>query len=501
MTELVGLGSSTPADGGKPSGLVRLPKISLPDDAAFGRYAYWIGDEGIKARVNLSDARSVSPSAADRLIALRSPVVAALGGLPGLDKLTTPSQLDRIEKHQQLTLLPGFNADSLPSPERNFFHDISFVSAGVIADSFHGGLRRDLSRAFELPDDAFANTEFGEGRNTTGGTTPDGSAATHTENGFGGRTRAKGSDDPLMMAIVTGPTNSGNGGSNSSAVAAPIFSRALPSGGQLRGPSWWVLRDYHRLYQQLGWSGGATGARGTGIPELRARTFWPNAAVARPSGPPEDSGVSNNSIRNRAYGYPDIYDGNQPSTIDPNASDFLDGNRGRLVTRPLHVAATPYVQRVSLAFSFSKSFERVRAPKLNITPIVVIHNPYNVRMRWQPTSAGSANTDAYPAAISLSDIEDWKLVLRQGDSSYTKPLTTLLRAKGRSADKDDTFRIYLRGDISNPNIVLEPGELRVFSCQPVATSMPSISEWSQSSAATNQFTSGRALEIEEIVYS
>ena len=36
--------------------------------------------------------------------------------------------------------------DALASPEKSYFHDLSFVSAGVIADSFHGGLRRDLSR-------------------------------------------------------------------------------------------------------------------------------------------------------------------------------------------------------------------------------------------------------------------------------------------------------------------------------------------------------------------
>ena len=32
-----------------------------------------------------------------------------------------------------------------------------------MADSLHGGLKRDLSRAFELSDAAFASTEFGDG--------------------------------------------------------------------------------------------------------------------------------------------------------------------------------------------------------------------------------------------------------------------------------------------------------------------------------------------------
>ena len=527
MVELVGQGSALPAAGSKPSGLVSLPKITLPDEDTLGRYAYWIGDEGVKARINLADGRSATANAADRILALRSPVVAGLTSLKALDTLTRPEQLGHIDTTRQLPLLSGFNSDAasdpdaLASPEKSYFHDLSFVSAGVIADSFHGGLRRDLSRAFELSDDAFANTEFGEGRNATGGSTPDGAAGTHTENGFGGRTRAKGTDDPLMMAIVTGTTgNSGGSNGNGAAVAAPVFSRTPPAlpgqpppTGQVRGPAWWALRDYHRLYQQLGWSSGTVSGRGTTLPELRARTFWPNAAVSRPSGNPEDSGNHDNGIRNRAYSYSDVYNGDLESPINPNASDFLKGDKGRLVTRPLHVAATPYIHRTSLAFSFTKSSVTVRAPKpargwitqyflyLNVTPIVVVHNPYNVRMRWQPTNAGSPTTDAYPAVVCLSGMEEWSLVLRQPGAVYSKPLTHLLRVSGRSAEKDDTFRIYLRGDINNPDIVLEPGEFRVFSCQPVAANMSNISDWSQSTAATNQNTVGRALQIDEIVDS
>ncbi len=523
MVDLVGIGSALPASSNRPSGIVSLPKVTLPDDDVLGRYAYWIGDEGVKARINLADGRSAAASAADRIIALRSPVVAGLTGLKGLDTLTRPEQLGHIDTSRQLTLLSGFNAgaasdpDPITNPEKAYFHDLSFVSAGVIADSFHGGLRRDLSRAFELSDDAFANTEFGEGRNTTGGNTPDGSAATHTENGFGGRTRAKGTDDPLMMAIVTGPNgNSSSGGGNSAAaVAAPVFSRTTPA-GQVRGPSWWALRDYHRLYQQLGWSAGATGARGTSIPELRARTFWPNAAVARPSGNPEDSGLPNNGIRNRAYSYSDIYDANIPSTLNPNASDFLNGDKGRLVTRPLHVAATPYVQRVSLAFSFSKSSEDTlvmpprpyRGPPvvwskyyiyLNITPVVVVHNPFNVRMRWQPTSSSTGTSTAYPSVVSLSDLEGWSFRMRQGGLLHSVPLTTLLRTNGHIAETDDVLRLYLGGDSANTAITLEPGEMRVFSCQPIDGNLAGITPWTQTTATVNQFTPGRAMEISEIV--
>jgi len=523
MVNLVGAGSAAATEGSRPSGLVALPKVALPDDRIKGNYAYWIGDEGIKARINLIDGRSTTASAADRLLALRSPVVADLGALKGLDTLTRPEQLGYIDSARQLGLLSGFNSgaatdpDPIASPEKNYFHDLSFVSAGVIADSFNGGLKRDLSLAFELSDDAFADTEFGEGKNLAGTTTPDGSAGTHTENGFGGRTKSKGVDDPLMMAIVTGSNSNGASGSanNLAAVAAPVFSRTVTA-GQLRGPAWWALRDYHRLYQQLGWSSGATGTRGTSIPELRARTFWPNVAISRPSGNPEDYGLHDNGIRNRAYSYSDIYDGDLPSTLNPNASDFLGGNKGRLVTRPLHVAATPYVQRVSLAFSFSKSSEKVliqppfpyRGPPvvwtknyiyLNVTPVVVIHNPYNVRMQWQPTSTSANGSTAYPAVVSLSNMDGWAFRMRSNTAEYSIALTKLLRTNGRIADSDDVLRLYLGGDATNTSITLEPGELRAFSCQPIANSLSGITPWVQTTATVNRFTAGRAMEISEVV--
>ena len=524
LVPLVGTGSAQSAAGTKPNGLVSLPKIMLPDDDALGQYAYWVGDEGVKARVNLADGRSAAANAADRILALRSPVSAGLTGLKGLDSLTRPEQLGHIDTTRQLPLLTDFNSgaasdpDAPASPEKAYFHDLSLVSAGVIADSFHGGLRRDLSRAFELSDDAFANTEFGEGRNATGGTTPDGAAATNTEDGFGGRTRAKGTDDPLMMAIVTGPNgNSSSGGGNSAAaVAAPVFSRTTAA-GQVRGPAWWALRDYHRLYQQLGWSSGSVTGRGTTVPELRARTFWPNAAVSRPSGNPEDSGLDNNGIRNRAYSYSDVYNGDLPSALNPNASDFLNGDKGRLVTRPLHVAATPYIQRVSLAFSFTKSSQDTvitpprpyRGPPvvwsqyfiyLNITPVVVVHNPYNVRMRWQPTSASSGSSTAYPAVVSLSDMEGWGFRMRQdGMEPHSVPLTTLLRTNGHITEADDVLRLYLGGDTANTGVIMEPGEMRVFSCQPLNGNLAGITSWTPTTGTVNRFTSGRAMEISEIV--
>jgi hypothetical protein len=478
---LVGTGSALAAADGKASGLVSLPKVTLPDDDVAGTYAYWIGDEGLKARINLADDRSKTFGDVDQLAALRSALAPRYDALPGLGKLDEPAQLRTVDSVRQLALLSGFEVGDDTHNVRRLFHDVTVVSAGVLADSAQGGLKRDLSRAFELTDAEFAATEFGAGAT--------GAAATHTGTG---------------VAALTMPVLKDAG--NSNLRAAPIFNRSITGEGNLRGPTWWALRDYHRLYRQLGWSAGSGGATATTIPTLNARTLWPNVGAAHPSGPPADSGLPNNSLRNRIYGYSDLYDGDLPTPIDPNVSDLLNGDAGRLITRPLNVAATPYVQRVSLAFSVNKMqwvgdwfWTRINGIRvlareepvdirLNITPIVVVHNPYNVRMAWKPgTGATSANKLPFAAAISLSDMNDWKLRFKQYREGtvddpfvYETSLFDFLKRQSPEVQDDDTLRIYLSKD-GNPDMVLEPGEFRVFSCE------PTIANWSKSIVLGNAY--------------
>ncbi|MFM2210940.1 MAG: hypothetical protein RL639_134, partial [Verrucomicrobiota bacterium] len=236
LVPLVGNGSALAAADGKASGLVSLPKVTLPDEDVAGAYAYWIGDEGLKARVNLTDTRSKAFGDVDQLAALRGAFAPRYDALPGLGTLTVPAQLRAVDNVRQLSLLSGFNAGDDKNNVKRLFHDVTVVSAGVLADSAQGGLKRDLSRAFELTDAEFASTEFGAGAT--------GAAATHVGTG---------------VAAVTMPVLKNNGSSNN-LLAAPIFNRAVTGGGNLRGPTWWALRDYHRLYRQLGWSAGTGGA-------------------------------------------------------------------------------------------------------------------------------------------------------------------------------------------------------------------------------------------------
>lgn len=519
LVPLVGTASAAAAEGTKPSGLVSLPKIALPHDvdAAYpndeiaGSYAYWIGDEGIKARINLREVRSEDPNNAAQLISVRSPVTQGI-----LKNLANPAQLDAFTQLKEAPLLSGVDSalNALGSSDvRKYFHDITTVSTGVLADSLHGGLKRDLSTAFELADDQFAATEFGQG--TTG------AAGTHV-----GRDYAFGSDPEVSaFADVPMPVLNTQFGLKEF-YAAPIFThkhKVLGSGEilTLRGPTWWALRDYHRLYKSLGWSAatGIGGERTTTTPTLLARALWPNVAAAHPNGKPSNSGLSNNSLRNRIYGYSDIYNADQSTTsgtpINPNASDLLNGDTGRIVTRPLAVSATPYVQRISLAFSVNKmqwfEWKQIKIGKniwwyqvetvdlrINITPIVVMHNPYNVRMTWQPDASTPRSTvkRPYGVALSVADIAGWKFRFKQyggaAPAVFETSLTEFFRRQNeKEVSDDDTFRLYLANETSEGDagkstpitpITLEPGEFRVFSCE------PKIGEWSKDIVLGNTYS-------------
>jgi hypothetical protein len=130
-----------------------------------GRYAWWVGDEGMKARVNLPLAgTATSLTAAEKLAQQRNafsnstrdaielmardnndnwPASAPVNHL--IDTLYTPGQsITSIVAPSQTTLASSDPA--LMSTALKFrFHDITTQSLSVLSDTYAGGLKRDLS--------------------------------------------------------------------------------------------------------------------------------------------------------------------------------------------------------------------------------------------------------------------------------------------------------------------------------------------------------------------
>ncbi len=424
----------------RPDGFVEgIAKLAIPEAA--GAYAYWIGDEGLKARVNLTDPReSADRLTPEHVASLRAPGRTSHELLSGLESIAQPD-IARMGSIFDLPLAPGFSGGTPPDDpagtttpnSRRLFHDITFHSAGILADSRDGGLRRDLSLAFELSDKDFNQSEFGSGFDIPSTRTAEGQQVVRMQT-------------PIEGKIIE---------------VAPIFNRKTPE-GQLRGPTWWALRDYHRLYKQLGWST-------AGAPSLRARSLFPNAGSIHKLGFDGD----NEGLRRSQYLYAGTHNadhaGLNPAVVDRGD---LFGINYRPIPRPFTCAASPYVDKTTLVFDVSQGDGWIT---LNVTPFVVLHNPYNVAIDCP------APTNGVSHVFSYSDWDDWKLIIRVSrfgfTTNYEHPLGDYYKRMGQqTSTTPDMFRLYLG------NVSLQPGEYRVYS-----PASPEASVWGQAVRLTNSF--------------
>ena len=148
-----------------PTGRVELPTVAFPGSQGFGvtgRYAWWVGDEGVKARVNLPDPHAAfQPSATNpeeggyyRLMTsqranftlVKDPVGGTATPFSGWDAASAAT----------LASATGFGdlSSALANPSYDYrvlFHDLTFHSLGLHTDTSRGGLKRDLTPYLQLP--------------------------------------------------------------------------------------------------------------------------------------------------------------------------------------------------------------------------------------------------------------------------------------------------------------------------------------------------------------
>lgn len=133
---------------------------AMSGDQIIGHYAWWVGDEGVKARGNLIDNYSTSPSADDNVTRLQSaqrPAIEAMtvtgpssgsdsdkGLAPFTGVLANNPDLEKVLAPNQLPLLGNSSVLGQQLKERG--HDFTTYSRGVLADVRHGGLKGDLSK-------------------------------------------------------------------------------------------------------------------------------------------------------------------------------------------------------------------------------------------------------------------------------------------------------------------------------------------------------------------
>ncbi len=386
-----------------------------------GSYAYWVSDEGVKAKLKLSDPHrdtsgqvtsgyNFSQMTGQRVgieqIRLSENGSDTIGDFMDPLESSNIGDVERMVTLDQLSLLDD-NLNSLPVDR---LHELTTRSYGVLADVARGGLKKDLSLGFEMDlSDFNADTNFAAGGE---------SLAPGPKGTIGGH--------EIRYLFTHDYTKDDRG---------------------IRGPTWHMLRNYYRLYLQ-------------DDPDrlVDYKTEHPNGVV--------DQGSSGYAIRARPF-FPQVPDGSQPFGmyhigealydvgLDINTANMYELSGDRRVPRPTDMQINPVVTRMQLFLSLQAvkvfiddtdhSLGHNYRIDLIASPVVTIWNPYNV-------------------ALSFDEFKvSWRFLALPIEVQYREPGGSL-----------ETFRISLStlhgAGFTNVTInnelqstTLEPGQVKVFS--------------------------------------
>lgn len=237
-------------------------------------YAWWVGDEGVKANFTVTDPYPVLIESADgaqvdqlQFSRWRASQGVSLNAVEGLNL--------SLEREAEVALREQPAQDNLPlllqealQPEawRRHFHDFSAWSRGLLTDTKNGGLRYDLTQAFET--DSVFNRDF---------------LADDQRGRFG------------LLANIINPLT----GTLDTAASLPTDMLMASAGTwAYKGPNFGILKDYYRLYDALGAS------PLTGAPSLSPRLTdtaskegpWPSPYKSLDGGSVQDAFHTNNPI-------------------------------------------------------------------------------------------------------------------------------------------------------------------------------------------------------------
>ena len=326
---------------------VIVEKVSITNVSTAGEssFAYWVEDEGVKADLSWNEG---SFSDTDREQAAR------LSASPGVDHgvfdgpfasgVSYPLEkgsgyIDHLEKAFSPAGMPlvmndtGDYSDWLKANR----HDMAMNVRGVLADVKNGGLRRDLSLAFEMDgtedseNAALFNQQAGEfvgnGDKLSSPYEMPGTSSLSARHLF----RDYGPDSSLGAA--------GAGNAFSDDITLPLTT--------VRGPSWWLLRDYANLYKRLNTSGG--------VHSMSARAYYPNRSVT------EDL-VDLHS-----------YVGSRIRAVNRETSD----DQSVYAYRPVRASYAPVLLGVNAIFSLVYENGKL---KMLVDPFFIIWNPYNTQI-------------------------------------------------------------------------------------------------------------------------
>jgi len=374
--------------------------------ATVGSYAYWVSDEGVKAKANLLNPWAQSDADANAGIAknwLQNQLSFMAPQRTAIEKMSAFQNYPATKVQQALSgsspLLAtdwanflgvtGLSGTAAVAAKQQHFGDVTFYSKGVLANARFGGLKTDLSAGFSDPNWKPLGT------------------------GGAGLLYSNGANNPIFVDNDSLFVNDNVGGNGQS----------VNLGQPLMGPSWSVLKSYGNLWKPIWWE----------TPDPLAPAAEVKAsAQARPG-----FSVSNNGAFNGSGG-------NRDNTFE---------------RQDLHAVPLSFREMLGLSISGGQMY-------LNVNPEVILWNPYNVPVRsgqWRIYEGAmfygvgqhTAASRVLRIAIKKSNSPVWKTVGDNNPATNPIPAVTsvLPLAKPSKPDPgvDITGRKFLHGGAPTDN--------------------------------------------------
>lgn len=397
-----------------------------------GHFAYWAADESLKAKINLEDLRKSGAKSNPTAKELTTAANLRTGRPPDLsildtgfsDWLTDPAinkNRTLVEFLQDATLVEETPGKSVL---RDQFHDLTTHPKGVLSDTLNGGLKKDLSLAFNMSDAEFGGDTFfsdtaGNFKNAIVGWTP---------------------PDSLPAASPTSEPYEHNfvyqvDGSN--------------PGTKVLGPTWSRLRSYFRLNESLQ---GTTTAPYLSFSGSSISTPWRIAGNS--TGEQSARSTANDAIADK---------GGSLKTSDARIKGALD-QKNNAVQRPTNAFLAPVLSQVGFVLSLTQRDASAAGTKnlgLVLDAFISVWNPYNL-----PVKVDAMRVDCWPPNLKFQ-------VSNNGTAMFASPAKLQTKSAGVPSiissetgavvtDANAFFFLFNSNSTLTSPIELQPGEVRVF---------------------------------------
>ena len=425
--QLVGGGSVDDAED-----QVYAEKVDLTVGNTQGSYAYWVGDEGVKARFDVDvadDAPSETWASAGRMGVPAGTGIHKITDMGDyIDYLPDGALAGDLGKFISQRTLERSNLDQ--DVVKDNFHHVTTTHTGLLVDNRWGGIRRDLSTAFEMDAMSFAGIdEFNsaEEQNLT--------------DAYSSFTPGNLNSNPLYYSADTDES------------LGFLYEIPVDGSRRYRGPTWDLLRNHYRTYKKerndLNFRGVSVSS---GSDALVAHGVMPLSYNREPG-----------DVNNRSLGSFHIHphsDARQdrgnfyPIVSNHGVAGSYMGLDEGAKNEPTVQKVTPQLLRMVLQFGMVRKNNDYY---ITINPFFTIHNPYNYPIEFYSMSVDFSYI-FYLMQMRLTNYTNSSGVDRSVNIDFN--ISNARDESGSNTTKMQSFRLQPSASGNNR---LDPGEVKVMS--------------------------------------